>query len=210
MTDSKSRCVVEISTDTRSIVYLTIDRLSTDYRPTIDQLSTDHRPTIDRPSTDYRPTIGRLSTDCRPTIDRLSTDYPPSVDRLSTDCRPLYRPLRRPISRSTLPTVNKIRQLHMMVSIVWTWVFWDIPYDREDPNDYLETRLSNDTPRYCEHQRAMKFCSHKRCFLNKRMTVFFAFGSKECGYDNGLGVRTRGLKSSFHCRLVWHHLFWYD
>ena len=47
MTDSKSRCVVEISTD---------------YRPTIDRLSTDHRPTIDR-----------LSTDCRPTIDRLST-----------------------------------------------------------------------------------------------------------------------------------------
>ena len=73
MTDSKSRCVVEISTDTRPIVYLTIDLLSTDYRPTIDQLSTDHRPTIDRPSTDYRPTIDRISTDCRPTIDRLST-----------------------------------------------------------------------------------------------------------------------------------------
>ena len=98
MTDSKSRCVVEISTDTRPIVYLTIDRLSTDYRPTIDQLSTDHRPTIDRLSTDYRPTI-----------DRLSTDYRPTVDRLSTDCRPLYRPLCRPISRSTLPTVNKIQ-----------------------------------------------------------------------------------------------------
>ena len=73
MTDSKSRCVVEISTDTRPIVYLTIDRLST-----------DHRPTIDRPSTDYRPTIDRLSTDCRPTIDRLSTDYRPTIDRLST------------------------------------------------------------------------------------------------------------------------------
>ena len=87
MTDSKSRCVVEISTDTRPIVYLTIDRPSTDYRPTIDQ-----------PSTDYRPTI-----------DRLSTKYRPTVDRLSADCRPLYRPLCRPISRSTLPTVNKIR-----------------------------------------------------------------------------------------------------
>ena len=100
MTDSKSRCVVEISTDTRPIVYLTIDRLSTDYRPTIDQLSTDHRPSIDRPSTDYRPTVDRLSTDGRPTIDRRSTD-----------CRPLYRPLCRPISRSTLPTVNKIKSL---------------------------------------------------------------------------------------------------
>ena len=84
MTDSKSRCVVEISTDTRSIVYLTIDRLSTDYRPTIDQLSTDHRPTIDRPSTDYRPTNDRLSTDHRPTIDRLSTDCRLTIDRLST------------------------------------------------------------------------------------------------------------------------------
>ena len=30
-----------------------------------------------------------------------------SVDRLSSECRPLYRP----ISRSTLPTVNKIRQV---------------------------------------------------------------------------------------------------
>ena len=101
MTDSKSRCVVEISTDTRPIVYLIINRLSTDYRPTIDQLSTDHRPTIDRPSTDYRPTI-----------DRLSTDYRPTVDRLSTECRPLYRPLCRPISQSTLPTVNKIRAMY--------------------------------------------------------------------------------------------------
>ena len=44
MTDSRSRCVVEISTDTWPIVYPTIDRLSTDYRPTIDRLSTDYRP----------------------------------------------------------------------------------------------------------------------------------------------------------------------
>ena len=84
MTDSKSRCVVEISTDTRPIVYLTIDRLSTDYRPTIDRLLTDYRPTIDRLSTDYRPTIDRLSTDYRPTVDRLSTDCRPTIDRLST------------------------------------------------------------------------------------------------------------------------------
>ena len=55
MTDSRSRCVVEISTDTRSIVYPTIDWLSTDGRPTIDRLSTDyrllHRPSVDRLST---------------------------------------------------------------------------------------------------------------------------------------------------------------
>ena len=90
MTDSKSRCVVEISTDTRPIVYLTIDRLSTDYQPTIDRLLTDYRPTVDRLSTDYRPTIDRLSTDYRPLY------------------RPLCRPLWRPQSLSTLPIVNKI------------------------------------------------------------------------------------------------------
>ena len=99
MTDSKSRCVVELSTDTRPIVFLTIDRLSTDCRPTIDRyidrLSTDCRPSIDRASTEYRPTVDRLSTDCRPLYRPL--------------CRPLYRPLHRPISRSTLPTVNKIQ-----------------------------------------------------------------------------------------------------
>ena len=51
LTDSKSRCVVEISTDTRPIVYLTIDRLSTDYPQTIHRLSTDYRPSIDQLST---------------------------------------------------------------------------------------------------------------------------------------------------------------
>ena len=77
MTDSKSRCVVEISTDTRPIVFLTIDRLSTDCRPTIDRyidrLSTNCRPSIDGLSTDYGPIVDRVSTDCRPSIDRLST-----------------------------------------------------------------------------------------------------------------------------------------
>ena len=68
----------------------TIDRVSTECRPTIDRLLTAI-------STEYRPSVDRLSTDCRPTIDRLSTN-----------CRPLYRPLYRPIPRSTLPIVNKI------------------------------------------------------------------------------------------------------
>ena len=48
--------------------------------------------TIDRVSTECRPTIDRLSsaisTDCRalyrPTVDRVSTEYRPTVDRLST------------------------------------------------------------------------------------------------------------------------------
>ena len=51
---------------------------------------------------DYQPCLGRVSTDYR----RLCR---PSIDRLSTECRPLYRPLCQPISRSTLPTVNKIQ-----------------------------------------------------------------------------------------------------
>ena len=109
MTDSKSRCVDEISTDTRPIVYFTIDRLSTDYRPTIDRLSTDYRRTIDR-----------LSTDHRPTIDRLSTNYRPTIDRLSTYCRPLYRLLCRPISQSTLPTVNKIQKIYLNKKIMFS------------------------------------------------------------------------------------------
>ena len=75
-----------------------LERLSTVSRPSVDPLSTDYRPL-------YRPTVDRVSTEYRPTVDRVSTDYRPSVDRLSTECRPLYRP----ISRSTLPTVNKIR-----------------------------------------------------------------------------------------------------
>ena len=61
MTDSRSRCVVEISTDTRPIVYPTLDRLLTDCRPTIDRLSTDYRPSLDRLSTAIS-TDGSLDT----------------------------------------------------------------------------------------------------------------------------------------------------
>ena len=121
-----------MSTDHRPSVDQLLTDTSVKYRPTIDQLSAKCRrsvgemlakcrwtksyigrdtsgKTIDRVSTKGRPTIDRLSTamstDCRPSVDRLSTDYRPSIDRLSTECRPLYRPM----SRSTLPTVNKIR-----------------------------------------------------------------------------------------------------
>ena len=55
----------------------TIDRVSTECRPTIVRVSTDYRPTIDR----Y---IGRVSAESRPTFDQLSTDYRPTVDQLST------------------------------------------------------------------------------------------------------------------------------
>ena len=91
----------------------TINRVSTNYWPihrsSIDQLSAKCRWTKSYIGWDTSgTTIDRVSTECRSTIDRLSTaistDCRPSVDWLSTECRPLYRP----ISRSTLPTVNKI------------------------------------------------------------------------------------------------------
>ena len=52
---------------------------------------------LERLSTVSRPSVVRLSSESRPTIDRY-------IDRVSTDYRPLYRP----IDRSTLPTVNMI------------------------------------------------------------------------------------------------------
>ena len=80
MTDIRSRCVYEISTDTLPIVYRSLDRLAAEYRPT-----------LYRQSTDTRPPVGRQSTDCRPTLGRPSTDYRSTIDRLSIDYRPLYR-----------------------------------------------------------------------------------------------------------------------
>ena len=83
----------------RDISGTTIDRVSTECRPTIVLVSTDYRPTIDRyidwVSTDYRPTIYRY-------IDRVSTDFRLSVDRVSTDYRSLYRP----IDQSTLLKIS--------------------------------------------------------------------------------------------------------
>ena len=55
----------------------TVDRVSTECRPTINRLSTDYRPL-------YRLTVDRVSTEYRPTVDRVSTEYRPSVDRVST------------------------------------------------------------------------------------------------------------------------------
>ena len=120
------RYINRLSADSRPIYRTAIFWLSTKCRPTIDRVSTNywpiHRSSIDQLSAKCRwtksyigrdtsgTTIDRVSTECRPTIDRyidrVSTEYWPSVDRLSTECRPLYRP----ISRSILPTVNKIRK----------------------------------------------------------------------------------------------------
>ena len=91
----------------------------------IDRVSTECRPTIDRLST-------AVSTECRPSVDRVSTDCRPSVDRLSTECRPLYRPLYRPTSRSTLPIVNKIHRIFSLKNSVTDpvrltlgdWLLW--------------------------------------------------------------------------------------
>ena len=76
-TDIRSRCVDEISTDTRPMVQHSVDRMSVDTRPTVDHLSIDSRSMVDRQAVDCRSTVDRLSIDCRSTIDRYS-------DRVST------------------------------------------------------------------------------------------------------------------------------
>ena len=55
----------------------TIDRVSTECRPTIDRY-------IDRLSTECRLSVNRVSTDCQPSVDRLSTKCRPTIDRVST------------------------------------------------------------------------------------------------------------------------------
>ena len=139
-----------MSTDHRPSVDQLLTDTSVKYRPTIDQLSASvgemsakcrwtksyigrdtSETTIDRVSTECRPTIDRLSiaisTDCRPSVDRVSTYCRPSVDRLSTECRPLYRP----ISRSTLPTVNKIPFLSCLPwKMVRLFIFFLSPWGK--------------------------------------------------------------------------------
>ena len=44
MPDSKSRCVVEISTDCRPLYRPTVDWVATDYQPSVDRLSSECRP----------------------------------------------------------------------------------------------------------------------------------------------------------------------
>ena len=95
-------------------------RQLTDIPPTVDWYTTDSWPIYHRHMTDSKSRCvveisTAILTDCRPTIDRhidrlstaISADCRPSSGRLSTECRPLHRPL----SRSTLPTVNKIRKI---------------------------------------------------------------------------------------------------
>ena len=103
-----------LSTDISNSYLLTIDhsvdRPSTECRPITDQY-------IGQVSTNYRRSFGKKSAKCRwmksyigrdtsgTTIDRVSTECRPTIDRVSTGYRPLYRP----IARSTLPAVNKIQ-----------------------------------------------------------------------------------------------------
>ena len=112
--------------------------LSSDYWPSVDRLSTECWPITDRyiseALTNYRWSVGEVLVneklywpryiwnDYWPCLDRVLSDYCPSlnrlltailtesrltIDRLSTECRPLFRP----IDRSTLPTVNRIRSV---------------------------------------------------------------------------------------------------
>ena len=113
-------------TKCRPITDRYIGQVSTNYRRSVGEKSAKcrwtknyigrdtSRTTIDRVSTECPPTIDcyidRASTEYRPTVDRVSTDYRPSVDRLSTECRPTIDRVSAAISRSILPTVNKIRK----------------------------------------------------------------------------------------------------
>ena len=89
-------------------VQWTCERKAISAKTHLERLSAVSRPSVDPLLTDYQLLY-------RPTVDRLSTDYRPSIDRLSTECRPLYRLLYRPISRWTLPTVNKIHKITVTV-----------------------------------------------------------------------------------------------
>ena len=68
--------------------------------PWLNSRMLEHVNVIRRSICNYRPTIDRVSTECRPTIDRVST-------AISTD-----------ISRSTLPTVNKIHEAYPCRSVL--------------------------------------------------------------------------------------------
>ena len=134
------------STECRPITDRYIGQVSTNYRPTIGEVSAKCRCNVgevsaksqrsvgerkavsaethlERLSTVSRPSVDLLSTDYqllyRPTVDRVSTECRPSVDRLSTECRPLYRP----ISRSTLPTVNKIQVFWAVMNAISSFTF---------------------------------------------------------------------------------------
>ena len=121
--------VDQLLTDTSVKYRRTIGEVSVKYRWTKSYIGRDTSgKTIDRVSTECRPTIVRVSTDYPPTIDRyidrLSTDYRPSVEWVLTECRPSVDRLSTAIStdtyRSTLPTVNMILKVYCRVNELQT------------------------------------------------------------------------------------------
>ena len=84
--NAKCRPTIDrVSTNYWPIHWSSIDQLSAKCRWTKSYIGRDTSgTTIDRVSTECRPTIDRLSTGCRPSIDRLSTEYRPTIDRVST------------------------------------------------------------------------------------------------------------------------------
>ena len=124
--------MTKISTDISIDYRPTLDRYiewpPSDYRPSVDRPSTECWPITDLIK--CPPTIGeesakwrwwstgerkaisaeihleRLSTVSRPSVDRLSSESRLTIDRYIDRVSTEYRPLYRPIDRSTLPTVN--------------------------------------------------------------------------------------------------------
>ena len=87
---------------------LSVDRPSTECRPITDryigQVSTNYRRSVgERKAISAETHLERLSTVSRPSVDRVSTECRPTIDRVSTA-------ISTDISRSTLPTVNKIQR----------------------------------------------------------------------------------------------------
>ena len=98
---------------------------------THDWYSNDSWPIYHRQLTDIPPTVDRYITDIScPIVSRgASSKYRPILGRYI--CRPLYRP----ISRSTLPTVNKIQNVYITVSFIYNFrrlsdkfptIFWSL------------------------------------------------------------------------------------
>ena len=98
---------------------LFIGQVSTNYRRSVGETSakcqwTKSGTTIDRVSTECRPTIDRISTaistDCRPSVDQVSTECRPSIDRLSTECRPTIDWVSTTISTDISVDITRSKQ----------------------------------------------------------------------------------------------------
>ena len=87
--------VDQLLTDTSVKYRRTIGEVSVNYRWMKSYIGRDTSgTTIDRVSTECRPTVVRVSTDYRPTIDRVSTDYWPLYRPIDRSTLPTVNMIR--------------------------------------------------------------------------------------------------------------------